>query len=131
MKEPVFLLNGISIKLHWARILPPRTALIYHVLQSSKYFTDPTIKLPGSAMRNWLCRRDLGFFHVVSQSGKTNPVERNYKLVIVHYSCWKALTVCKREKLINPGLHFLFSFQSGANCEMEMTVISLLVKALY
>lgn len=70
------------------------------------HFAAPTMMLPGSARGTRLHWRDLGFFHVVSQSGRTNTAERSYKLDIVNFSCWEALTVYKGEKLINPWVSF-------------------------
>lgn len=84
----------------------PRAAAPNHV-------ADPAVRLPGSARGTRLCRRDLSSFHVVSQSGQTNPAERGYKLGIVSPSCWEVLTVYKGEKLINPWVSFVFTSLCG------------------
>lgn len=105
-QNKVPLLFGIPIKPPWDGILICLCMVpMLHKLQSPNFCTDPTMMLPGSARGTGLCRRDLGFFHVVSQSGQTNPAERSYKLGIVK-SCWEALTVYKGEKLINPWVSF-------------------------
>lgn len=59
-----------------------------------------------------LGRRDLGFFHVVSQSGQTNPAERSHKLGTVNFSCWEALTVYKGGKIDKPLGIIFFAFIS-------------------
>ena len=79
---------------------------------------------------HWALPGGSEFFHIVSQSGQTNPAERSYKLGIVNLSCWEALTVHKGEKLINPRVWFFVSLHSGASCEQETTVNSLLAKLL-
>lgn len=81
-------LFGISIKLiEGCVLISPCLAPVPQELKPPNDFTDPTITLPTSARGARLSRRDLGFFHVLSQSRQTNPAGSSYKFGIVNISC--------------------------------------------
>lgn len=89
--DRVALLFDIPMKPLWGSIL---TSLCEAAAGSPG--PDPHHRLPppppqcghGQAQQGARrCRRDLGFFHVVTQPGQPGAAERSYKLRVVDFSC--------------------------------------------